>query len=515
MNKKITIYSRQSHYKDGSVSHETQQELCKKQVELMGLDTNSVVVYEEAKNKSGATLDRPKLQELISDIKKGKISMVVAYRFDRLSRSLVQFAELMNLFKDYNVSFVTVQDKIDTTTPMGEMLVKILVLFAEFERESTIMRVRDAYINKAKQGHYMGGRKPYGFELVETIKNVKSSKKLEPVKSELEQIVELYNTYATEGFSLRTVLKHMLSKDMQSLQGKEWTTAKISNILRNVIYVKADKDIYDYLVARGVNFPDDLTIDDFNGEKGLQLYNIKNLGRDLGTDSDELVVMMEHQGVIDSDVWLKCQKKLEENNQIGNAVSNRVSWLGGKVFCGKCGHRMTTIKGKPTKDGTVTTYFNCIGRSEKQNCKGPGATVYINELEKTVAKSITLKLKSLKTERRVLSDENQFAVYECKRKIKIIMEQEDKFLELMMNGDFNDFAIKKFNEKIAELGKERELLQQQIDDIMAKDDILTQSIDLAEKWRKAGFQTRKTVLNALVESILIHKDGQPEIIWKI
>ena len=95
------------------------------------------------------------------------------------------------------------------------------------------------------------------------------------------------------------------------------------------------------------------------------------------------------------------------------------------------------------------------------------------------------------------------------------MEQEDKFLELMMNGDFNDFAIKKFNEKIAELGKERELLQQQIDDIMAKDDILTQSIDLAEKWRKAGFQTRKMVLNALVESILIHKDGQPEIIWKI
>ena len=515
MNKKITIYSRQSHYKEGSVSHETQQELCKKKIEIMGLDVTNVVIYEEAKNKSGATLERPKIQELISDIKKGKVSMVVAYRFDRLSRSLVQFAELMKLFKDYNVSFVTVQDSIDTTTPMGEMLVKILVLFAEFERESTIMRVRDAYINKAKQGHYMGGRKPYGFELVETIKNVKSSKKLEPVKSELEQIVELYNTYATEGFSLRTVLKHMLSKDMQSLQGKEWTTAKISNILRNVIYVKADKDIYDYLVARGVNFPDDLTADDFNGEKGLQLYTIKNLGKDLGTDSDELVVMMDHQGVIDSDVWLKCQKKLEENNQIGNAVSNKVSWLGGKVFCGRCGHRMTTIKGKPTKDGTVTTYFNCIGRSEKQNCKGPGATVYINELEKTVAKSITLKLKSLKTERRVLSDENQYAVNDCKRTIKSIMEQEDKFLELMMNGDFNDFAIKKFNEKIAELGKERELLQQQIDDIMAKDDILTQSIDLAEKWRKAGFQTRKTVLNALVESILIHKDGQPEIIWKI
>ena len=86
---------------------------------------------------------------------------------------------------------------------------------------------------------------------------------------------------------------------------------------------------------------------------------------------------------------------------------------------------------------------------------------------------------------------------------------------LKWNGEFNDYVKAKAEENLSELGKKKEELKQQIDGIMAKDDILTQSLDLAEKWRKAGFQTRKTVLDALVDSILIHKDGQPEIIWKI
>ena len=114
-----------------------------------------------------------------------------------------------------------------------------------------------------------------------------------------------------------------------------------------------------------------------------------------------------------------------------------------------------------------------------------------------------------------LIKENETLIADINRQIGEIKSKEDKIFERILDGEFNDYVKAKAEENLSELGKKKEELKQQIDDIMAKDDILTQSIDLAEKWRKAGFQTRKTVLDALVESILIHKDGQPEIIWKI
>lgn len=104
---------------------------------------------------------------------------------------------------------------------------------------------------------------------------------------------------------------------------------------------------------------------------------------------------MMHEGVIESDIWIKCQQKILKNKQVGNAVSNKTSWLGGKIICGRCGRTMTTIKGK-LGNGETQRYFNCTGKSHFKDCKGTKVTLYADILEEMIYDAISDKLDSLK-----------------------------------------------------------------------------------------------------------------------
>ena len=107
--------------------------------------------------------DRPKFQELVRDIKRGLIAKVVVYKLDRISRSILDFANMMELFQQYNVEFVSSTEKFDTSTPMGRAMLNICIVFAQLERETIQKRVTDAYYSRSQRGFKMGGKAPYGF----------------------------------------------------------------------------------------------------------------------------------------------------------------------------------------------------------------------------------------------------------------------------------------------------------------------------------------------------------------
>ena len=137
MNNRIdAIYARQSVDKKGSISIE---------------------------RYSGKNTDRPKFQELVRDIKRGLIAKVVVYKLDRISRSILDFANMMELFQQYNVEFVSSTEKFDTSTPMGRAMLNICIVFAQLERETIQKRVTDAYYSRSQRGFKMGGKAPYGF----------------------------------------------------------------------------------------------------------------------------------------------------------------------------------------------------------------------------------------------------------------------------------------------------------------------------------------------------------------
>lgn len=152
------IYGRQSIDKKDSISIESQFEFCR--YELKGGEAKE---YKD-KGYSGKNIERPDFQRLLKDIRTGLIRRVIVYRLDRISRSIVDFAKLMELFKQFNVEFVSCTEKFDTSTPMGRAMLNICIVFAQLERESIQMRVTDAFYSRCAKGYYMRGRAPYGFD---------------------------------------------------------------------------------------------------------------------------------------------------------------------------------------------------------------------------------------------------------------------------------------------------------------------------------------------------------------
>src|SRR5215217_7308244 len=116
---------------------------------------------------SGATMDRPALQQLLADIQAGKVDVVVCYKVDRLTRSLADFAKIVEIFDAKSVSFVSVTQQFNTTTSMGRLTLNVLLSFAQFEREVTGERIRDKIAASKKKGMWMGGFVPFGYRAKE------------------------------------------------------------------------------------------------------------------------------------------------------------------------------------------------------------------------------------------------------------------------------------------------------------------------------------------------------------
>ena len=139
---------------------------------------------------SGGTLDRPGLQRLLEDIEDGLVDVVVVYKIDRLSRSLADFAKLVEVFDRNGVTFVSVTQAFNTTTSMGRLTLNILLSFAQFEREVTAERIRDKVAASRKKGKWMGGVPPYGYR-VENRKLIVDQERSEQVRWIFSRFLEI------------------------------------------------------------------------------------------------------------------------------------------------------------------------------------------------------------------------------------------------------------------------------------------------------------------------------------
>lgn len=106
---------------------------------------------------SGGTMERPALQRLLADVRAGRVDVIVVYKVDRLTRTLSDFARMVEIFDEYEVSFVSVTQQFNTTTSMGRLTLNVLLSFAQFEREVTGERIRDKFLASRKKGMWMGG----------------------------------------------------------------------------------------------------------------------------------------------------------------------------------------------------------------------------------------------------------------------------------------------------------------------------------------------------------------------
>ena len=241
---------------------------------------------------SGGTMDRPALQRLLADIGAGKVDVVVVYKIDRLTRSLFDFAKIVEAFDARSVSFVSVTQQFNTTTSMGRLTLNVLLSFAQFEREIIAERVRDKIAASKQKGMWMGGALPLGYDAV--------NRKLRINAEEAKTVRLLFDLYLKLGSvrqlqedcqrrELRTKLRTML--DGRQSGGTAFSRGHLYRILSNPIYIG----------------------------------RIPHKGRSYEG---------EHEAIIDTETWDKVQVQLATNagRKRGRASSKHPSLLAGLLF---------------------------------------------------------------------------------------------------------------------------------------------------------------------------------------
>jgi len=187
---------------------------------------------------SGGNLERPALKRLLADIEVGKIDVVVVYKIDRLTRSLVDFAKLVEAFDAKSVSFVAITQQFNTTTSMGRLTLNILLSFAQFERELSAERVRDKVAASRRKGKWTGGTVPLGYDA--------KDKKLVINKAEAETVRTIFGLYLELGsFSKlvaeldrrKIVTKRRNTKVAKYRGGIPFTYGPLAHFLKNRIYI--------------------------------------------------------------------------------------------------------------------------------------------------------------------------------------------------------------------------------------------------------------------------------------
>src|SRR5688572_8402473 len=177
---------------------------------------------------SGGTLERPALQRLLADIEAGRVDVVVVYKIDRLSRSLMDFARLVEVFDRHSVTFVSVTQSFNTTTSMGRLTLNVLLSFAQFEREVIGERIRDKVAASRKKGIWMGGWAPLGYDV--------KDRKLIINETEAKLVHSIFKRFA--GFKSGTNLVRELAKEnARNKYGKLIDKGYLYRVLNNRVYL--------------------------------------------------------------------------------------------------------------------------------------------------------------------------------------------------------------------------------------------------------------------------------------
>ena len=483
----IAIYARQSIDKKDSISIEGQIELCKKECD------GETIEYID-KGYSGKNIDRPAFTELFKAVERGDINKVVVYRLDRISRSITDFGRIWDIFKEHNVEFVSVNEKFDTTSPVGRAMIYIIMVFAQLERETIAQRIKDNYHQRAKTGAYLGGPAPYGFNIKRTEINGKKASMLIP-NDNIEIVKQLFEKYAYSNMSLGKLSEWLVNQNIRGINRETWDNVSISRILHNPVYVKADADIYYYYQQKKIIIYNE--IEEYTGEKALCLFGKRDRGQNKYNNLDEhLLAIAHHDGVVPPKTFLLCQYKLDSNKQLKNSGSGSYSWLTGLVKCGYCGYSMRVI----SSNGGRYVYFNCTGRSNYKICKVKHENAHINDVEPFVLNEIQIKINEIKN-MNVYNDAESSDNNILKIELVQINNQISNLIDNLANS--NGATVNYINERISKLdGRKSEIAEELKKSVIKNEPLIIPDEDFID----IDFNGKKNIARRFIKCIRLFND---------
>lgn len=308
------------------------------------LHAEKTELFEDA-GKSGKNTDRPAFLRMMKKIRAGEISHVVVYKIDRISRNLVDFSLMYDEFKKYRVTFISLNEQFDTSSAIGEAVLKIILVFAELERKLTSERVTDVMIGRAVSGKWNGARMPYGWKW----NPEKEFPEHDPV--EAPNARKLYEIYEKTR-STAKVRDYCYDNGIQTKRGGKWNTTTICNYLRNPM------------------------------NKGDYRYNYRNSARGQKKPEGEVVYLPGvFPPLVDPDLWDRVNAILDDNS-IKSTTSDNPHikkhvhvFAGGILRCADCGAGFQVSRlDKVRLNGFQPSLYVCTSRRTYRACDAPGAS---------------------------------------------------------------------------------------------------------------------------------------------
>lgn len=286
--------------------------------------------------RSGKDIEhRPAFQAMMADAKDGLIDRIIVKKYDRFSRNLREYLNITDALDKLGISVTSLSEPFNTSTKEGRMMRNNLLSFAEFERETIAARVADAYDTRAQEtGFYQGGKVYYGYVPERRTVNGKKGSVLVP-SDKADVVRKAYDLYQNPDISLAGVLAYFRNNGIpvNINPQKNMDRSHLSQILKSPLYVRANREVYQYFVSKGYTIVDD--VDTFDGVHGC--FRHKQRG---GSD---YIKVGYHEGLVDADTWLAVQDKKSRNSKYPNNGNAKNSWLTGLVKCAHCHYTLALV----------------------------------------------------------------------------------------------------------------------------------------------------------------------------
>lgn len=284
---------------------------------------------------SGKNTKRPKLQQLLSDSKKGLFDAVLVYKLDRFSRSVKDLYELIDVLNAVGVGFISKQEKFDTSTAIGRLFFGFLAILAQFERELTAERVKLAREQQVREGKRPGGKYPFGYD-----------KEGNQIPDEVEQLRRVKDLYMNDGLSYQGVAEKMIGT---LRRGYEWTAGNVALTLENPFYAG--------IIRTGGKLP--------NGKYPQRMRELKVKVTESVGDHEPVWSIEEFQSIIN---------RMRSRSSGGYSHEHDYAF-NGMLRCGRCGAsmygRMTTKRSLKNGNKIRTPYYWCSRRKGNKSCDQP------------------------------------------------------------------------------------------------------------------------------------------------
>ncbi len=306
------------------------------------LNVSDYEVFEDA-GYSAKNTDRPRYQQMMARLRTGEFSHLVVWKIDRISRNLLDFAAMYEELKRLGVVFVSKNEQFDTSTAIGEAMLKIILIFAELERKMTSERVTAVMVSRANNGQWNGGRIPFGYSYD------KATKIFSINEREAATVRAIYDKYE-ETHSLIQTCKFLNENGLSTRSGIPWNPTTARTMLSNPFYIG------NYLYNKH--------------DLSKSNYRLKTNRR---PESEWILVENHHVPIIDRERWESVNDQLKANrrsNKDGPRTYTRVNThiFAGLLICGKCGSQMCATIDRERDGGYRPSIYLCSRHRRFNDC---------------------------------------------------------------------------------------------------------------------------------------------------